>query len=135
MSYVYIGRHPSFVWGIVFNNIFRDMKTIIAGGRDYWLKPDDYKFLVYLNPKITEVVNGGASGVDECGKFFGREISEIPVTTFKADWIKYSKAAGPIRNENMAKYADRVILFPGGKGTKNMSQMAKKYNLIIIDKR
>lgn len=111
------------------------MKTIIAGGRDYWLKPEHYKFLIFLLPKITEVVNGGASGVDECGKFFGYDIAEIPVTTFKADWIKHSKAAGPIRNENMARYAERAILFPGGKGTKNMFQMAKKYNLIIIDRR
>ena len=50
---------------------------------------------------------------------------------FKADWVKYGKAAGPIRNEEMAKYADACIVFWDGKspGAKSMIALAKKYEL------
>jgi hypothetical protein len=50
---------------------------------------------------------------------------------FKADWDKHGKAAGPIRNQQMAQEADGLIAFWDGKsrGTKDMIQKALNYGL------
>lgn len=108
------------------------MKTIIAGGRDYFFTDEDETKLDNLRSQISEVVSGGAKGADSCGERWARE-NDIPIKMFPADWKKYDKAAGPIRNEQMARYADAVILFPGGSGTKNMYETAKRYGLKIWD--
>lgn len=108
------------------------MRVIIAGGRDYYFTDADELKLDQLRDQITEVVSGGAKGADACGERWARE-NQIPIKMFPAEWIKHKKAAGPIRNAEMADYADAVILFPGGKGTKNMYETAKKYGLKIWD--
>ncbi len=113
------------------------MKLIIAGGRDYQFTPNDYLRLrkVVTNlVHVTEVVSGGASGADECGEVWAAAVG-IPVKFFKPDWDRHGKAAGPIRNREMAAYADAAVLFPGGKGTDSMYLEAKKANLRIFDYR
>lgn len=72
------------------------MKTIIAGGRNYHLDYNDIERLKKLF--ISEIVSGGARGVDKQGETYGY-LSEIPVKVFLADWNKYGKSAGPIRNK------------------------------------
>lgn len=107
------------------------MTTIIAGGRDYNLTEEDFLWLDTL--KITEVVTGGARGVDTGGFNYGWSRG-IPVKTFLPDWKAHGKAAGPIRNAKMAAYATRCVLFPGGRGTASMRQEAKKAGLTIIER-
>ena len=110
------------------------MRCIIAGGRDYWFTAQDTDRLDFLSrgSRISEVVCGGAPGADEGGKQWA--ISRgILVKVFPADWAKYGRAAGPIRNEEMAKYADMCVLFPGGRGTASMRALAKKYDLALVD--
>lgn len=109
------------------------MKVIIAGGRDYNLTKSDFDLLDYISTKwqISEVVSGGADGADFGGEVWA-ENKKIPVKKFPANWKEYGKAAGPIRNAEMAAYADGVILFPGGKGTKNMFETAKEFCLEIL---
>ena len=55
------------------------------------------------------------------------------VLRFPADWDRFGKAAGYMRNEQMAKNADALVAFWDGtsKGTKNMIQLAKRYDLKI----
>jgi hypothetical protein len=108
------------------------MKVIIAGSRTF----DDYKKLeevcdwAFSKQEEIEVVCGMAKGADLLGKRYaesrGHKVKEFP-----ADWKVNGKAAGPIRNEEMAKYADALILFWDGssKGSLHMATMAKKYNL------
>jgi len=108
------------------------MKTIIAGGRDYYLTKEDFEFL--KNLQITEVISGGAYGADKGGEIFAEQ-NKIPLKIFPANWAEYGKAAGHIRNEQMAKYGEQVVLFPGGKGTENMFKNAQKYKLKIVDQR
>jgi hypothetical protein len=59
----------------------------------------------------------------------------LPVADFPADWKKFGKAAGMIRNAEMAAYADVVIAFAGGRGTDNMVEQGTKKGLRIIDLR
>ncbi len=99
------------------------MKLIVAGCRDI-----DDAGLVHsaihesgFGPGTTEVVSGGASGVDASGEAIA-VMHGIPVKVFKADWKKHGKAAGPIRNKEMAKYADALVAVWDGesRGTRNM---------------
>jgi hypothetical protein len=106
------------------------MKLIIAGGRDYDLTVHDYMKLERIKG-ITEVVCGCAKGADTCGKLWA-QVNKIPVKYFQPDW-DLGKRAGVLRNRQMAEYADAVALFPGGRGTNNMFEVAKEIGLRIFD--
>ncbi len=106
------------------------MKLIIAGGRNYRLTSMDIAMLDLL--KITEVVSGGATGADASGESYAGSRG-YPVKRFPADWKAHGKAAGPIRNRQMAEYADGVALFPGGRGTESMHREAKRAGIDIYD--
>ena len=107
------------------------MKLIIAGGRDYSLTPAD---IVRLNSigNVTEVVSGGATGVDAAGERWGRS-KHLPIQRFNAAWHIHGLRAGPLRNAQMAQYADAVALFPGGRGTLSMFNEATKAGIKIYD--
>lgn len=110
------------------------MKLIIAGGRDFKFGDNEIATLdnIWFYEKVTEVVSGGAPGADACGEKWA-DNNAIPVTRFDADWGKHGRAAGPIRNAEMAKYADAVALFPGGRGTDSMYNEAVKAGIQIFD--
>ena len=111
------------------------MKLIIAGGRDYKMDLADYMRLEAIHLQfgpITEIVSGGAPVADAEGELWA-ELSNIPVKKFPAEWKTHGRAAGPIRNELMAQYADAVALFPGGKGTASMHAAAKRARIVIYD--
>jgi hypothetical protein len=81
-----------------------------------------------------EIISGHARGADSLGEQFAKEF-KLNLKIFPANWEKYGRGAGPIRNEEMAKYAaeDQGILiafkFPDSRGTASMIQIAKQYNL------
>jgi len=99
------------------------MKVIVAGSREF----QDYLFLkeqldqYRKDNEITEIVSGMAKGPDKMALLYALD-NKIPTAKFPADWDTYGKRAGPIRNEQMAKYADALVAFWDGvsKGTKNM---------------
>ena len=118
-------------------------RMIIAGSREF----NDYEEMVtdiydlHICPldedDYLEIVSGHAPGADTLGEQLA-EVEGYPLKIFPAEWDKYGKAAGPIRNEQMAKYAaeaDRGILvaFPMGKsrGTRNMIKIARRYGLEV----
>lgn len=70
---------------------------------------------------ITEIVSGGAPGVDSMAKFVA-EMFGVPLKVFQADWNKFGTKAGPIRNGEMADYADALLLIWDGesRGSRNM---------------
>lgn len=114
------------------------MNLIVAGTRDF----NDYELVKKELDALRQsrgfaygftVFSGCASGVDRLGERYARE-NHLPVVKFPAEWGKYGKKAGPIRNEEMAKHADACIVFWDGKskGTKNMINNAEKYKLPLI---
>lgn len=112
-------------------------KIIIAGSRNF----NDFSLLDYEVKKFIlenfnkedeiEIVSGTAAGADKLGERFAEKYN-FPVKKFPANWDLHGKKAGPIRNEEMAKYATHCIVFWDGesRGTKNMIENAEKYNLI-----
>lgn len=92
------------------------MKIIIAGSRtvdpEKWV--EDIKFFI---SEDFELVTGCARGADQIAYMITKNPTEFP-----ADWDRFGKRAGYIRNYNMAQYADVLIAVWDGhsKGTRNM---------------
>lgn len=110
------------------------MKVIIAGRRDI----NDYSLVIkaveHSSYKITEVVSGGATGVDTLGEQWAKA-NNVSIKQMKADWNRNGKAAGPIRNSQMADYADAAIVIWDGQspGSKNMIEnMLRKKKPVFI---
>lgn len=108
------------------------MKVIIAGGRDL----TDYEVCLRgvenAGFDITEVVSGHARGADALGEQFAQETG-LTLKVFPADWEKHGRAAGPIRNNAMASYADALIALWDGtsRGTNHMITQAQKLGLPV----
>lgn len=108
------------------------MKVIIAGSRDF-----DRLLLVMWAVNdcgfdITEVVSGGATGIDAMGERWAARRG-VPVKLFEAEWRKHGKRAGPLRNQRMAEYADALILIWDGcsPGSASMKSQALRLELPI----
>lgn len=112
------------------------MRVIIAGCRHITGKEADQLVRDVLNAsgwkdEITEVLHGNAPGVDLAANRVCQ--GTWPIRKFPADWGKYGKRAGPIRNKEMAKNADAIIAIWDGrsKGTANMIATATTFGLKI----
>lgn len=112
------------------------MKMVIAGSRLFDDRNPVWVSFVFeqiealeLTPQITEVVSGKARGVDTIGELWAKKHG-IPVVGFPADWNREGKAAGLLRNLDMANYADGLIAIWDGqsRGTKHMIKAMKDRN-------
>ena len=99
------------------------MKIAIIGSRSIIL--DDIG--KYLPKNITEIVSGGARGIDSSARSFAFS-KGIKLTEFIPEYNKYGKAAPIKRNIKIIDYADRIIAFWDGtsKGTKFVINTCKK---------
>lgn len=113
----------------------KQFRVIVAGGRDFC----DYLYLKntldYLLQNIQDeiiIVSGMAKGADHLGELYGIERG-YKILYFSAEWDKFGKSAGYIRNEQMARNADALVAFWNGKshGTRHMIQVAKRQQLMI----
>lgn len=102
------------------------MKVIIAGSRTI----DDYEFVRQAvrdsEFDVTEVVSGGAPGVDRMGERWAQE-NDKPIRMFLARWKVLGRRAGIERNKEMAKYADALVAIWDGesRGTNHMIETMK----------
>ena len=73
------------------------------------------------------VVSGTANGADKLGEVWATH-RLLEIKRFPANWEKYGRGAGHIRNSEMADYADALICFWDGisKGSENMIQTMTK---------
>jgi hypothetical protein len=124
------------------------MRVLVCGGRDFGdltiathlhnghkLKEQKYaehtfihRTLDALLPDDCVVIQGRARGVDTAAEQWAWQRSGRTSEPFPADWDKYGKSAGYIRNAKMLSIGkpDLVVAFPGGKGTAMMIDLARK---------
>lgn len=91
------------------------MNVIIAGGRDYTNEGEfNYRVGIILAPYGTVTIIHGdcLTGADQLAKRFA-EKKEFPCIAFPADWAKFGKSAGPIRNQAMVDYVEALKILPG----------------------
>lgn len=126
-------------------------RLIVAGSRDFDTSNNEKAILhfiagalIFNNIDISsdniEICHGDCRGVDQVAKVFSKKYN-LECFSFPANWNEHGKAAGPIRNEQMAEWAcegDRqgilvVIKKPDSRGSSHMISCAKKRNMKIIE--
>ena len=101
----------------------------VLGVLDPHLFGDGFEAII----KGIEIVSGNALGVDKIGEKWGKSLG-YKIKLFPANWGRYGKSAGYVRNKEMANYADALIAIWDGKskGTKHMIDIAKKKGLKVF---
>jgi len=118
------------------------MKILIAGSRDIqvstWRVQTAFEELIFTLdipfPEEVEVITGGARGADASGARWAAAYRHES-TVMQAEWDKYGKRAGYIRNVAMADYGpDAAIIFWDGesRGTKMMVGILTERNIPFI---
>lgn len=115
------------------------MKLIIAGSRTItdgfvFTKGLDAFWALASSVVVSEVVCGMAGGVDEMA-FEWATARRIPVKKFHPSWSTFGLAAGPIRNRQMAEYADALLLIWDGKskGSASMKREAERVGIPVFE--
>ena len=115
------------------------MKIAIVGSRTF----DDYGLLSktifdYLAPidSTTHIISGGAKGADALGEKFAYR-NNTKLTVYRAEWDKYGKSAGFLRNQTIIDNCDMVVAFWDGKSkgtadTINKAKRSKKPILLVF---
>ena len=106
------------------------MRVIVAGSRGITNYQVVKKAIEESGFEVTEVVSGKAAGVDTLGEEWAEE-NGIPVKEFPAEWQRFGKAAGHLRNGDMAIYGEALVavMLPDSRGTLNMIKQAKQRGL------
>lgn len=111
------------------------LRVLVCGGRDFQDEAWLFSVLDDINERygISEIIEGGAKGADTLALAW-TVVRCVARRRFDADWTKHGKAAGPIRNARMLTEGqpDMVVAFPGGKGTQNMTDLAKRARVQVI---
>ena len=111
-------------------------KLLVCGSRGitdaHWVKSqiDSYWYWNLACYEDLIMIEGAARGVDLIAKEYAEENNWTQIKEYPAEWDKYGKSAGPIRNEIMVKEADEVLVLWDGSshGTLNDIHLCEKYN-------
>ncbi|MBC8569238.1 DUF2493 domain-containing protein [Zongyangia hominis] len=96
------------------------MKVAIVGSRSLNTLGIE-EILPYVPQGASEIISGGAKGVDTLGQKLAQELG-LKFTCFAPDYERYGKRAPIVRNEQIVDYADYVLAFwdaksPGTRST------------------
>ena len=104
------------------------MKVAVIGSRGL---PVD-RLEDYLPEGVTEIVSGGARGVDTCARNYALSHG-LTLTEFLPEYNRFGKGAPLLRNIAIIEHADLVLAFWDGrsKGTKFVIDCCKKRNIPV----
>lgn len=112
------------------------MKTIIAGTRTHNRREhlSEAIQLAADNGIYVDELVCGMGGLVDMAAYHWAKNAGLKTQPFPADWKAFGHAAGPIRNQKMAEYADALIAIWDSKspGTKDMIERAKAMGLKIF---
>ena len=105
------------------------MKVAVIGSRELWVDHlEDY-----LLENVTEIVSGGARGVDTCARNYALSHG-LKLTEFLPEYGKYGRGAPLRRNITIIEYADLVLAFWDGRsrGTKYVIENCQIRNIPVV---
>lgn len=108
------------------------MRVLVCGGRDFADKSLLERTLSSLG--ITEICHGAARGADTLAGQWAA-LHKIPVKEYPAQWNTWGKSAGYRRNVEMIQdfAPDKVVAFPGGRGTQHMIDIARQRGVPVLE--
>ena len=110
------------------------MRVLVYGGRDFTKQNLGFRALDKLHAEFgfTLVIDGVARGADTIGYNWAQK-EGLPSERYPAQWDKYGRSAGPIRNKQMLDEGkpDIAVAFPGGTGTSNMTKQLLEAGVLV----
>lgn len=126
----------------------RGHAVLVTGGRDFPDRHHVWRVLRALHRilPIHDVMHGGCpSGVDRFVSQWVQHVKphlSVNEHIYLPNWVEYNRAAGPIRNRQMADVLQgwhigerrpaTVLVFPGGRGTASMERAARERRLPVV---
>lgn len=115
------------------------MRVLVCGSRDFYDRDFLFSTLDSIHAKtpITEVIEGEAKGADKLSAAWA-VTNNIPVRKFPADWTRYGRGAGPVRNRQMLVEGqpNLVVAFSydiaNSRGTKNMMEQSRLHGVEVL---
>ena len=115
------------------------MNLLITGSRAATFEEDYEKLkaaIVKYAPEVTEILHGGARGVDTLAGRYAEE-NGIPVTVIRPDYGKYPARVAPLmRNTELVKLCDECIAYYKGAqkgGTLDTATKARKAGKLLVE--
>lgn len=112
------------------------MKIAVVGSRDLNISEAILKEYLF---GASEIVSGGARGVDSCAAEYSRK-NRLVLTEFLPEYELYGRAAPIIRNREIVEYADKVIVFWNGRSKGALSvikyaeKIGKSCKVVLVDR-
>ena len=99
------------------------MKVAVIGSRNLEVT----ELEKYLPEGVTEIVSGGARGIDACARRYAQE-QGLKLTEFLPDYEQFGRSAPIRRNVTIVEYSDLVLAFWDGesRGTRFVIDHCKK---------
>lgn len=100
----------------------------IVGSRDF----TDYGLLcdIILPLCPSSIVSGGAKGADSLAVSFAKD-SSLPFIVFEADWDRFGRTAGPIRNREIVGNSDILVAFWNGESRGTLSSLKWAFEMDV----
>ena len=122
-----------------------EYRVLVCGGRDFGNLEYQKRFVLSSLSRLAEeigeqrmtIIEGGARGADHWAGCWAQsrltKYGKNRLIVCPADWERYGKRAGYIRNYEMLTKYDPVLVvaFPGGDGTKMMCELAVKHEVPV----
>lgn len=104
------------------------MRVAVIGSRNLTI----FNLGDYLPPDTTEIISGGAKGIDTCARNYAKA-NDIKLTEFLPEYSKYGRKAPLNRNITIIESSDLVLAFWDGvsKGTKFVINYSKSHGIPI----
>lgn len=121
-------------------HIYNKFKLIVAGSRTFSdydrMAADLDRLLINKKPYVIICTGACPRGADALAARYARERG-LELREFPANWDRWRKNAGPIRNRQLADYGDALVAYWDGRsrGTASMIHEATIASLRVVVRR
>lgn len=113
----------------------KSMRILVCGSRN-WINRERIKEILEKYPHESVIIHGGCRGADQIAGNVAREL-KMKEEVYNAEWGKYGRSAGPIRNQKMIDDGkpDLILAFhedmKSSKGTLDMVKRGSNHRIPV----